>query len=186
MRYQVANDGADRLPFVWCAHPLFPLTKRTRLIIPDGTRARVWSQRDIELGAPGTELRWPRAVIGGKFVDLSHPHPVARSFACKLFLEPGMGRAAIDEDGARLEASFDTTSVPYLGVWIDKGAWSLFRRGGAVRTLSLGPGIGAPDSLAEAVGSWRSAAWLEPGESREWTVRWTGQAGPRESIASDV
>jgi galactose mutarotase-like enzyme len=174
MRYRVANEGAHRLPFIWCAHPLFPLTKHTRLVVADGTRMRLWSQRDIELGAPGTELRWPRAVVGGKFVDLSQPHLVARSFACKLFLEPSMGQAAIEENGARLDVTFDTTRVPFLGVWIDKGAWSLFRRGGAVRTVAIEPGIGAPDSLAEAMGAWRSAAWLEAGETREWSVGWRG------------
>ncbi len=176
MHYRVANEGAQRLPFIWCAHPLFPLTKQTRLEIPDGTRVRVWSQRDIALGSPGTELRWPRAVVGGKFVDLSRPYAVARSYACKLFLEPSMGHAAIEEDGARLEVSFDTTRVPFLGVWIDKGAWSLIRRGRAVRVLGLEPGIGAPDSLSEAIRTWKSAGWVEEGEVREWSVAWKGGA----------
>jgi len=177
MRYRVVNEGAHPLPFIWCAHPLFPLTKQTRLIIPDGTRVRLWSQRDVSLGTPGTELRWPRAVVGGKFVDLSRPFGVARSYACKLFLEPSMGHAAIEEEGARLEVSFDTTRVPYLGVWIDKGAWSLLRRGRAVRVLGMEPGIGAPDSLNEAMRTWKSAGRLEPRESREWSVTWTGIRG---------
>lgn len=174
MRYRIANEGAHAIPFIWCAHPLFPLTKQTRLVIPDGTRARVWSQRDIALGSPGTELRWPRAVVGGKFVDLSRPYAVARSYACKLFLEPSMGQAAIEEEGARLEVTFDTTRVPFLGVWIDKGAWSLLRRGRAVRVLGLEPGIGAPDSLNEAIRTWRSEGRLEAGEGREWSVTWKG------------
>jgi hypothetical protein len=42
--------------------------------------------------------------------------------------------------------------------------------------LSIGPSSGAPDSLTEALGPWKSASWLEPGETKEWTVTWSSMA----------
>ena len=174
MRYAVTNDGAERLPFLWSAHPLFPLTKQTRLVLPEGARVRVWSQHGINLGGPAAEQRWPR-MAAGRAIDLSLPDVVARAYACKLFVDMPAGRAAIEEEGARLEVSFDPQQVPLVGLWINRQGWSPFARGRPYCNVALEPCIGAPDSLADALGTtWRDAAWLEAGETREWTLTWSG------------
>lgn len=173
MRYAVTNDGTERLPFVWCAHPLLPLTKRTRLVLPESARVRVWAQHGVELGGQGAELRWPRAVIGGKLLDFSLPDAVARSYACMLYVDMPEGYAAVEEDGVRLELSFDPRQVTHVGLWINKRGWTPFRFKRAYCNLGFEPCIGGCGSLTEALGAWRSAAWLEPGETREWTLRWS-------------
>ena len=48
-----------------------------------------------------------------------------------------------------------------------------------LETITIGPAAGAPDSLSDAVGSWRAAQWLEPGATMVWTVRY--RANPRPS-----
>lgn len=174
MQYAVTNDGLDRLPFLWSAHPLLPLTKNTKLEFPEGARVRVWAQHGIELGGPGAEHRWPRAVAAGKNHDFRIPDQIARKYACKLFVDMGTGRAAIEEAGSRLEVSFDTASVTHFGLWLNRGGWSPFARGKSYYNLAFEPCIGAPDSLTEALGQWRSASWLEPGQTREWTLTWRG------------
>ena len=174
MRYAVTNDGLDRLPFIWSSHPLFPLTKRTRLELPEGARVRVWSEHGIVLGGQAAEHRWPRAIASGKAYDLSHPDAVARAYACKLFIDMSAGRAAIEEEGARLEVAFDPAQVPNLGLWINRRGWSPNKRRKPALNLALEPCIGAPDSLTEALGAWKGAAWLEPGETREWWLSWRG------------
>lgn len=174
MHYAVTNDGKASLPFIWSAHPLLPLGPNTRLVLPDGARVRVWSQHGIELGGPGRELRWPRAAVGGRLVDLSRPEAVARAYACKLFVDMRSGVAAVEEDDARLELTFDPSQVPGLGLWLNRGGWSPFRRKRSYRNLGLEPCIGAPDSLTEAIGAWHDAAWLEPGATREWSLAWRG------------
>jgi galactose mutarotase-like enzyme len=174
MHYAVTNDGQDRLPFLWSAHPLLPLTKQSVLELPEGARVRVWAQHGIELGGPGAEHRWPRVIAAGKAYDLRRPDQIARAFACKLFVDMRTGRAAIEEAGARLEVSFDTALVTHLGLWINRDGWSPFARGTSYRNLAFEPCIGAPDSLTEALGGWRSASWLEPGQTREWALTWRG------------
>jgi galactose mutarotase-like enzyme len=172
MRYAVSNDGDARLPFVWSAQAMLPLTKDTRLVLPEGTRARVWSQDGVELGGPGAYLRWPRAAIGGKLVDLTRPDEVARTYSCRIYLDPGAGRAAVESGGARLEVSFDAEVVRHVTIAVNKPGWSPFGKRRSARTVALAPSIGSPDSLSEALGAWRDAAWLEPGETREWQLTW--------------
>lgn len=172
LQYALTNDGPAPLPFLWFARAVFPLGRGTRLVLPDGARVRVWAQRGVELGGQGAELRWPRAVAGGKMVDLSAPDAAARAYSCTLYAEGGDGRAAIEQDGARLEIQLGGAAPPVFRLDVEKRAWSPFRRVRDEHRVVLGPGIGAPASLADALGGWRSAAWLEPGETREWTVCW--------------
>ena len=185
MQYAVSNDGDVRLPFVWSAQALLPLTKGTRIVLPEGTRARVWSQEGVELGGPGAYLRWPRAAIGGKLVDLTRPDEVARTYACRIFLDPGAGRAAVEADGARLEVSFDIEQVRHVVIGVNKPGWSPFGKRRSARTVALAPSIGSPDSLSEALGAWRDAAWLEPGETREWRLTWRASAVEPPATASE-
>jgi len=174
IRYAVTNDGPDRLPFIWSAQPVLSVTKLSRIELPEGARVRVWSEHGINLGGPGAEHRWPRAFSAGKAFDLSRPETLGRAYACKLFVDMPAGMAAVEEPGARLEVSFDTLQVPYFGLTLHRaGGSSLVRRKSELQ-IGFGPSLGAPDSLTEAIGGWKSAAWLEPGETRDWTVTWRG------------
>jgi galactose mutarotase-like enzyme len=177
MRYGVRNDGLDRLPYVWSAQAVLPLTKRTHIELPDGARLRVWRQHGVELGGVGAENRWPRVAAAGKLLDLSHPDSVARRYACKLFVDAPSGRVAIEEEGARLEVNFDPARCPAVALWINRKGWSGHPKQKPPVHLAIGPASGAPDSLAEALGPWKAAQWLEPGETKEWSVTWRAMAG---------
>lgn len=174
MRYQVRNTGHDRLPFLWAAQPLFPLTPSTRLELPVGARTRVWSHRGDALRGLVPEFRWPHARAETRIVDLSHPDLAGRQYACKLFLDmpPGAGVAAVAEGDLRMEVAFDERTVPNLGVWLNKGEWTPFKGGRPYLNLAIEPGLGAADSLADALGVWGGAHWVEPGETREWMLTW--------------
>jgi galactose mutarotase-like enzyme len=179
MRYAVGNTGRDRIPFVWSAQPIFPMTPATRLKLPTGARARIWSHRGDALRGLVQEFRWPHARLEARLSDFSHPDLIGRQFACKLFLDvpPDAGVAAIEEGDARLEVAFDPRLVPHLGLWLNKGEWTPFKKGGRYLNLAIEPCIGPSDSLADALGAWGGAHWLEPGERREWTLTWTGARG---------
>src|SRR5689334_4133149 len=112
IEYEATNTGADRIPFIWSSHPLFPLTSATRIDLPAATRFHVYAQHEIAVGVGATDLRWPMARSSGRLLDLSNPAAVAKRYACKLFLEMREGRAALIEDGVRLEVSFRIDEVP--------------------------------------------------------------------------
>jgi hypothetical protein len=170
--YEATNTGTDRMPFIWGGQAMLPLTSQTRLDLPLATRMHVYAQQEIALGVGATDLRWPMARSQGKLLDLSHPSAVAKRYACKVFLEMREGRAAVIEDGVRLQLSFQVDEVPAIGLWINRGAWTPFKRGKPYQNLGLFPCIGAPDTLEESLGAWKSAQWLDAGKPRRWTLRW--------------
>jgi len=172
MRYAVTNDGRVPLPFVWSARAVFPLGKDTRVALADGTRARIWSARGIEIGGSGAEMRWPRVVAKDKMLDLSLPGAIGRACAYTVYVDGT--RATLEQDGARLEVVIDGAPHACMSVSVDKPAWSPFRR--AAHRVSLAPSIGAPASLSEAMGPWHAAASVEPGATLEWTVAWRSAA----------
>ncbi|MCC6317437.1 MAG: hypothetical protein IT361_07045 [Gemmatimonadaceae bacterium] len=169
--YAMHNDSEERMPFVWAAYPLFPLTDDTRLVLPDGARLRVYARHGIDLGEVRSEHRWPLVRGGGKAHDFTHPAGVARKYACKLFLDVVEGGVSIREAGHELRFTWDPGEIPHLGLWINKKGWTPFRDEEPYLNLGVHPGIGAPDTIVEALGDWKSAAWLDPGRTRRWSFR---------------
>ena len=186
--YEVRNSGTHRLPFVWASFPLLPLTSATRIALGDGARTRLWSQHGTELGRVGSEHRWPRFRVGSSLVDLSRPaHAMKEDYACRLFVDLPRERSivAVEEGNDRLEMAVRAPWPVHAGVWINRRGWppsgpkrwSLL--GGKAPPpplhLAIGPCIGAPDSLAEALGGWDDAQWIEPGATAQWTVTWSAR-----------
>ncbi len=187
--YAVENLGTHRLPFLWSAHPLFPLTAVTRIELPEGARTRVGAQHGVDFGHDGIQHHWPRLLSAGTLVDLSRPEaafPVA--FACKLFVELPRHEVtvALIEGNARLEMRFSGAEIPFVGVWINRGGWSPFpprrslvdklfgKRREPYANCGIEPCLAAPDSLTDAVGAWDSAHWIEPGAASRWSMNWRG------------
>ncbi|NUQ13322.1 MAG: hypothetical protein HUU26_13495 [Gemmatimonadaceae bacterium] len=181
MTYHAVNDSADRIPFIWAAHPLLPLTPDTRLLLPEGSPMRVAASHRLEMGDGRSQQRWPFVRAAGRVLDFLTPWEVAKEYACKLFLDPTVGRAAIRQGDDELEVTFDVAEVPHLGVWINKQGWTPFRRGKPYLNLAIEPCLGAPDALSEALGDWKRAQWLEPGEVRSWSITWRARRVPDES-----
>lgn len=184
--YAVVNTGPHRVPFVWSSNPLFPLSARTRLVLPEGARARLWAQRGVDFGRPGSEHQWPWLRAGGALVDLSRPGTALRDgFACKLFVDLPRAEAliALEEDGVRLEMRIHGREIPRVGVWINRRGWTPFRgrrsrvpflrrKPTPYSNVALQPCIGAPDALSDALGEWDAAHWLEPGATARWSMTW--------------
>jgi hypothetical protein len=150
------------------------MTPQTRLMLPANARTRVYAQHGIDLLGVGAEHRWPRVRMAGGEIDLSRPDAVAKKYACKLFIDMPEGSAAIEEGDARLTVEFDVAEVPNFGLWLNRRGWTPFRRRTPYLNMAFEPCIGAPDTLSDALGWWHGAHWLDPGETRTWTLTWRG------------
>ena len=177
-RYEALTTGKDRLPFLWSAWLTFPLTKQTRLRLPDGGRFRVASLTGAKMKGDVMEGdgKWPRLVLDEKSRDLSTPWSIPRKAQLGAWLELGPGRSMIQvwQGDKRLSLSFDGAGVPHCGVFIDRSGMQHVRRVRLQKigtpTLCLAPSLGAPDTYKQALGDWQSITWLVPGEPRRWTV----------------
>lgn len=182
MEYHAANDSSDRIPFIWSAHPLFALAPDTKLLLPEGSPMRVAASHKLEMGDGRSQHRWPFVRAAGRVLDFLTPWNVAKEYACKIFLDPTVGKAALRQGEDELEVTFDTAQVPCLGVWINKQGWTPFKRERPYLNLAIEPCLGAPDSLADALGDWKRAQWLEPGEVRSWSVTWRARRVPPDEL----
>jgi len=183
MRYEVTNTGSAPLPFLWAANVAMPLGAETRLLLPDNARSRVISQEGIDLLGVGAEHRWPRFRTAKKLVDMSMPDAIGGRFACHLSFDVPAGTVTVVEGAQRLALSFDADEVSRVGLNIRR------KLGGqGARLVAVQPAIGVPGALASAAGVDGSAAWLEPGQTRRWSLAWRAvvdePAGSSEPAAS--
>jgi hypothetical protein len=185
--YAAENVGPQRMPFLWAAHPVFPLTRSTHLVLPSGARTRVWMADGVPLARGETLHAWPRVRAGGHLVDLSHPAALGPRFACTLFVElPRTETAIILREGPlQLELRVHGRELSHAGIWINQGVLApterkrpllRIRRARTYSTVTMGPCLGAPESLADALGAWESARWINPGSTARWTMTWRAGA----------
>jgi len=185
--YSVTNTGEHRIPFLWSSHPIFPLTPGTRLFLPEGARTKLWSQRGVDFGKPGSEHQWPRLSARGRPIDLSRPFSaLGGDYACKLFVQLPRREVlvAVEEGDSRLEMLLHGREIPTVGVSINRrtaaaassrrGLWPFGRRTRPTCTVSIEPCLGAPERLSDALGKWDDAHWLEPGGTARWGMTWRG------------
>ncbi len=174
--YSVANTSSDRIPFIWSSFPSFSLTSETRLVLHEGARLRVFARHGLELGDPRAEHRWPVIRAMGKANDFVAPWDVAKRYACKLFVDMPDGLATLREGSQELRFRFDPQQVPHMGIWINKKGWTPFNDEEPYCNIVFGPALGAPDTLSDAMGDWKSSVWLEGGAIQRWSVVIEGSA----------
>jgi hypothetical protein len=179
LEYHATNDSAHRIPFVWAPRPMLPLTPGTELLLPEGAPLRVVRSYGLAMGDARSLHRWPFVRAAGRVLNFLTPFSVAREYACQMYLDMPEGRAAVRQGSLELEVLFDARTVGQFALWLNKGGWSPFKGRARRRgycNMVFAPAIGAPDSLAEALGDWRRAQWLEPGEVRSWWIAWRARA----------
>jgi hypothetical protein len=185
--YAARNIGALRAPFIWATHPVFPLTDETRLILPKGARTRVWMADGVALAGGDTLHAWPGVRSGGKLADVSRPATLGEKFACTMFVELPKSETSIvlQEGRTRLEMRVHGRELSHAGIWINRGVLApterkrpflRWRRARTYSTITLGPCLGAPESLADALGAWETARWIEPAATARWTMTWRTSA----------
>ena len=95
------------------------------------------------------------------------PDSIGGRFACHLSFEVPTGTATVVEGAQRLELRFDAAEVSRIGLNVRRKLG-----GSGARLVALQPAIGIPGALASAAGVDGSAAWLEPGQTRRWSLAW--------------
>ena len=162
LRYSLTNTGEGKEPFLWAIHPLLAIRPGDRLVLPDDVRSvTVEAISGVPGVAPGDTLPWPKADKGIAFdlLDLG-----GEAFT-KVFAGPlvrGMARLQ-GVDGSAVEFSWDHRELPWLGIWITRGAFRGFHH------VALEPSNAPCDGLSEAVARGRHRL-LESAETQLWSL----------------
>jgi galactose mutarotase-like enzyme len=169
--YSLTNLGAYRVPWVWCAHPLFTVDPGDRIVLPEQVQALLLEgSRDNRLVSHDGKVGWPIARLSnGTEEDLSITRTVDSGIGDKLFADPlradwcSLERRQIR---LRLTVRFDPVSTPYIGMWLCYGGWP--EGSGAKQfCVALEPSTSPTDSLARK-GPW--SLLLDPGETVSWPM----------------
>ena len=171
--YELVNDSASDMKFLWSAHPLLAVDPGSRIVLPAEVKEVLinYSLHD-RLGKFGNRCRWPVAGThrGSERLDILAP-PTA-GLADKVFtarLTDGSCSFAKPSSGESISFRFDPMKVPYIGLWTCQGGWPDPAHGGHY-TVALEPCSGRPDSLCEAITRGENDL-LRPRATKNWTLR---------------
>lgn len=157
LRYSLMSSADHDISWLWAMHPLFQVEPGTSLI---GINASDFPDTDAH----------------HRFANCYTNLPDTRTetfepFACKLFSHAcQVERIALQHpDGSKLELSWNPREIPYLGIWLNLGAWSGC---GSPPYFNLGiePTTSPHDSLATAIQA-NQALILRAGETKNWSLQ---------------
>ncbi len=153
--YQVTNHAAYPFKCMWSAHPLFRAVPNMRILLPqsEGLRVRVDASMHGRLGPLCTEHSWPFTTDSqGQTVDLSLVKSPEARFGDKLYttrLSEGLCALFDPASETYVGFTFSPDEVPYVGLWINQGAWPQDNE--PCFNVALEPCTGYPDRLDIAI-----------------------------------
>lgn len=168
--YALQNPTDTPVPALWCIHPLFTLTPRTRLRIP--RLAGRLGEVEVAVGMPlddGQEVAFPDLSPGLSFDDASFPEGSCTKLFYPLDAQRGQTvEASMEEPGVGvLTMAFEASKwLNTLGIWLDRGGWQGYQH------LAIEP-TNAPygrlsDAIADAP---HDVVFLQPKEEKRWQLR---------------
>lgn len=168
LHYRAENLGDDPLPYLWAAHPLFTVDQSSQIVFPPKV-SEVYNVFEMPAWGPaGTRYSWPQATIkSGQNWQLDRIGPPTKKDHHKFFLPPETSIATAGlvhhNTGTRLDLTWTSTEVPYVGVWVDEGAYL------QEPTAAIEPSSAFYDGLDIA---WRQQRYrsLSPRVPNEWDV----------------
>lgn len=153
--YSLEHLGTEAFPWLWCAHPLLPLSPDLRLAAKGPFH--------VKSGFGMAE------VLAGRLIELSElPAFGGDAFAAKLFSEAGGTDeiTASHEDGASLTMKWNANRMPFLALWINSGFWS-----GCGSHPYSNIGIEPTNCPVDDLSTASNPPLLQPGAIEKWSLQ---------------
>jgi galactose mutarotase-like enzyme len=167
IEYDLQATGKGQLSYLWSMHPLLRVPTDVRRTLPRGTEVVVAYCTD-ERVRPGTLLRWGQPVDElDQWVVGTVPHG---PLAMKLFAHTPAEPVVVTRESAGLSFSLDPQEVPFVGLWLNYGAWPSVSDPDT--HVAIEPTSAATDDLAAAQAN-RQARVLRRGGRHQWSVTLT-------------
>jgi galactose mutarotase-like enzyme len=174
IQYRVENTGSVPQSFLYACHPLFAVSAGDRILMPPEVRELTLNySRNDRVGQRGSIVSWPVTASGLQLDVTGGPETETAEMFYTARLNQGSCGIWRHATGQVLEVSFDTSILPFLGLWICHGGWPDQSEGRPRQyAVALEPTTSACNTLAEAQQQ-GSAIDLEPAGVFEWQIRFS-------------
>jgi galactose mutarotase-like enzyme len=174
LSYKVINVGPEPLSFLYAWHPLFAVEAGDRVILPaEVSDVTLFYSRE---GAPGGEKRsllWPILQNHEGLRDLSVAVAPDHETAEMIYTRKlHVGRCGLfrRNQGQGVVISYDSSRLPYLGVWLCFGGWPVSGPEPKQVAIALEPTT-APCNTLSAAERAGLAVEIDPGCSFAWDMQ---------------
>jgi galactose mutarotase-like enzyme len=129
LNYLLRNKGEQPEAYLWAFHPMMRVNSDDRLELPEEVRVlRIEGVRGVPETAPGSEWAWPSPFAGfelDRFELGANECASVKGFTQRLENTWACITNLANEEF--LEISWDAGPNPFLGVWINRGAYQGFQ-----------------------------------------------------------
>ncbi|GGH17253.1 aldose epimerase [Silvibacterium dinghuense] len=169
--YCIKNIGEQATDFLYATHPLLAIDSDSWIVLPqEVSNLTLHSSLHDRLGAPGENVRWPAANPYSQRLDhLAHSIEKTADMLYTGRLNHGWCGLYRTLHRQGLVMRFDTSKLPYIGLWICQGGWP--ENENTPKQYAF-----APEPTTAPCGSLRQAREkdlatpLMPGESFRFTI----------------
>jgi galactose mutarotase-like enzyme len=166
LNYLLHNKGEQPEAYLWAFHPMIRVNSDDRLQLPeDVTILQIEGTRGVPENAPESDWAWPSPFAGfelDRFELGANECASVKGFTGKL--KECSARIASQANGEYFEISWEAGPNPFLGVWINRGAYQGFQY-----VAALEPTNGQTDSLCRH----HTNPLLPAGAECSWSTRIT-------------
>ena len=169
IRYRVENTGDVPQSFLYACHPLFAVDPGDQILLPPDVRSLALDySRDGRLGVRGEMIAWPNSPAE-PYLNFAKPRDAGTAemlYTTRL----REGRCGIYRSVhcQMLLITFDTSMLPFLGVWLCYGGWP-GGMGMQQYAVALEPTTSPHNTLANAQRD-GGAIPLDPGAVSSWEI----------------
>jgi galactose mutarotase-like enzyme len=169
IRYNVQNTGAEPQSFLYACHPLLSVEEGDRVVLPNEIRSmRLDYSRESRLGVRGDMVTWPQAPPNPELDVVKSSDAGTAEMFYTASLDDGRCALYRCAQQQALLLSFDTTMLPFLGVWLCYGGWP-GGDGAQQYAVALEPTTSPYNTLVEAQRQ-GSAILLRPHAQYAWGI----------------
>jgi galactose mutarotase-like enzyme len=164
--YSLRNTGRQAEAYLWAFHPMIQVTSEDRLELSEEVQTlQMEGVRGAPSDAPEDEWAWPSPFAGfelDRFELGANECASVKGFTGKL--KECSARIASQANGEYFKISWEAEPNPFLGVWINRGAYQGFQY-----VAALEPTNGQTDSLCRH----HTNPLLPAGAECSWSMRIT-------------
>jgi galactose mutarotase-like enzyme len=154
IKYSITNLSAIPVGFLYASHPLFCIDPGDRIVLPNEIDSlRLIESRGLRIGKNGDRISWPIHFHDGVSFDLRRTGYATDRTAEMLYtnqLIQGSAGLYRTQLGQGVILSFDTTVLPYLGLWTSYGGWPEWSGNSLQYAIALEPTTAPHGSLRDA------------------------------------